>query len=60
MSAKANATPIFKWRIIVVTALLAGLFGMLVLRLVQLQVGASQYGADFLPVSYTHLTLPTT
>ena len=48
MSAKANATPIFKWRIIVVTALLAGLFGMLVLRLVQLQVGASQYGADFL------------
>ena len=44
MSAKANATPIFKWRIIVVTALLAGLFGMLVLRLVQLQVGAVNMG----------------
>ena len=48
MSAKANTPSIFTWRIIVVTALLAGLFGMLVLRLVQLQVGASQYGADFL------------
>ena len=48
MSVKANATPTFRWRIIVVTALLAGLFGMLILRLIQLQVGASQYGADFL------------
>ena len=36
------------WRILLVTAVLAGLFGMLVLRLVQLQVGASQHGADFL------------
>ena len=48
MSAKINTSPIFTWRIIVVTALLAGLFGMVGLRLVQLQVGASQYGADFL------------
>lgn len=36
------------WRILLVAAVLAGLFGMLVLRLVQLQVGASQHGADFL------------
>jgi cell division protein FtsI (penicillin-binding protein 3) len=48
MTTKANVAPIFIWRIIFVTAVLAGLFGMLILRLVQLQVGASQYGADFL------------
>jgi cell division protein FtsI (penicillin-binding protein 3) len=48
MSAKAKATVIYTWRIVFVTALLAGLFGMLILRLIQLQVGASQYGADFL------------
>ena len=36
------------WRILLVAAVLVGLFGMLVLRLVQLQVGASQHGADFL------------
>ena len=48
MSAKAKAPPIFTWRIVVVVALLTGLFGMLILRLVQLQIGASQYGADFL------------
>jgi cell division protein FtsI (penicillin-binding protein 3) len=38
----------YGWRVLVVAAVLAGLFGMLVFRLVQLQVGASQYGADFL------------
>ena len=36
------------WRILLVAAVLVGLFGMLVLRLVQLQVGASQHGAEFL------------
>jgi cell division protein FtsI (penicillin-binding protein 3) len=38
----------YRWRILLVAALLTGLFGMLVFRLVQLQVGASQYGNDFL------------
>ena len=38
----------YRLRVLVVAAVLAGLFGMLVFRLVQLQVGASQYGADFL------------
>ena len=42
MSAKAKATVTYTWRIVFVTALLAGLFGMLILRLIQLQVGASQ------------------
>ena len=54
MSVKANAAPTFRWRIIVVAALLAGLFGMLILRLIQLQVGASQYGADFLQQHSRH------
>jgi cell division protein FtsI (penicillin-binding protein 3) len=45
----APATPFsYRWRILFVTALLTGLFGMLIFRLVQLQVGASQYGNDFL------------
>ena len=35
MSVKAKTTPIFVWRIIVVTAFLVGLFGMLILRLIQ-------------------------
>ena len=35
-------------RVLFVAAVIAGLFGMLVFRLVQLQVGGSQYGADFL------------
>lgn len=48
MSVKAKTTPIFVWRIIVVTAFLVGLFAMLILRLIQLQIGASQYGTDFL------------
>ena len=38
----------YRWRILFVAALLTGLFGMLIFRLVQLQVGASQYGNDFL------------
>lgn len=38
----------YRLRVLFVAAVLAGLFGMLVFRLVQLQVGASQYGADFL------------
>ena len=38
----------YRLRVLIVAAVLAGLFGMLVFRLVQLQVGASQYGADFL------------
>ncbi|MDB2433708.1 penicillin-binding transpeptidase domain-containing protein [Luminiphilus sp.] len=39
---------VYRWRIALTAAVLAGLFGMLVVRLVQLQVGASQYGAHFL------------
>jgi hypothetical protein len=35
MTTKANVAPIFIWRIIFVTAVLAGLFGMLILRLVR-------------------------
>ena len=45
----ASAMPFsYRWRILFVAALLTGLFGMLIFRLVQLQVGASQYGNDFL------------
>ena len=38
----------YRWRVLIVASLLAGLFGILIFRLVQLQVGASQHGADFL------------
>lgn len=48
MSAKVTKHTGYQMRVLVVAAVLAGLFGMLVFRLVQLQVGASQYGADFL------------
>lgn len=48
MSRAQSGSPSHGWRILLVTAVLVGLFGMLVLRLVQLQVGASQHGADFL------------
>jgi cell division protein FtsI (penicillin-binding protein 3) len=48
MSASAAKPAGYRLRVLVVAAVLAGLFGMLVFRLVQLQVGASQYGADFL------------
>lgn len=48
MSTKYKSAALFQWRIVVVAAILTGLFGMLILRLVQLQVGVSQYGNDFL------------
>ena len=48
MSRSRASVPVYRWRIALTAALLAGLFGMLVVRLVQLQVGASQYGAHFL------------
>lgn len=48
MSASTVSQVGYRWRILVVAVVLAGLFGMLIFRLVQLQVGASQYGADFL------------
>ena len=48
MSAKITKHSGYQMRVLVVAAVLAGLFGMLLFRLVQLQVGASQYGADFL------------
>ncbi len=48
MSASTAKHTGYRWRVLIVAAVLAGLFGMLVFRLVQLQVGASQYGADFL------------
>ena len=48
MSTKDKSAALFQWRIVVVAAILTGLFGMLILRLVQLQVGVSQYGNDFL------------
>ena len=38
----------YQLRVLFVAAVLAGLFGMLVFRLIQLQVVTSQYGADFL------------
>ena len=38
----------YRLRVLFVAAVLAGLFGMLVFRLIQLQVVTSQYGADFL------------
>ena len=48
MSASTAKHTSYRLRVLIVAAVLAGLFGMLVFRLVQLQVGASQYGADFL------------
>jgi cell division protein FtsI (penicillin-binding protein 3) len=48
VSTKYKSAALFQWRIVVVAAILTGLFGMLILRLVQLQVGVSQYGNDFL------------
>lgn len=48
MSAPVDAHGGYRWRVLFVAALLLGLFGMLIFRLVQLQVGASQHGADFL------------
>ena len=48
MSASATKPAGYRLRVLVVAAVLAGLFGMLVFRLVQLQVGGSLYGADFL------------
>ena len=48
MSASTAKHAGYRLRVLFVAAVLAGLFGMLVFRLVQLQVGASQYGADFL------------
>lgn len=48
MSASTAKHTGYRVRVLIVAAVLAGLFGMLVFRLVQLQVGASQYGADFL------------
>lgn len=48
MSAPLGRAGGYRWRVLFVAALLLGLFGMLILRLVQLQVGESQYGADFL------------
>ena len=48
MSSSTTKPAGYRLRVLVVAAVLAGLFGMLVFRLVQLQVGASQYGADFL------------
>ena len=48
MSASTAKHTGYRLRVLIVAAVLAGLFGMLVFRLVQLQVGASQYGADFL------------
>lgn len=48
MSAPLDRAGGYRWRVLFVAALLLGLFGMLILRLVQLQVGESQYGADFL------------
>ena len=48
MSASTANHVVYRWRILIVAVVLAGLFGMLIFRLVQLQVGASQYGADFL------------
>lgn len=48
MSAQNNGVAPYRWRVVFVSAALAGLFGMLVFRLVHLQIGASQYGADFL------------
>ena len=48
MSASTAKHTGYRLRVLIVAAVLAGLFGMLIFRLVQLQVGASQYGADFL------------
>ena len=48
MSRSRSPVLVYRWRIALTAAVLAGLFGMLVVRLVQLQVGASQYGAHFL------------
>lgn len=48
MSARAPQHAGYRLRVLFVAAVLVGLFGMLVFRLIQLQVGASQYGADFL------------
>ena len=48
MSASTAKPAGYRLRVLIVAAVLAGLFGMLVFRLVQLQVGASQYGAEFL------------
>lgn len=48
MSVSTAKHAAYRLRVLFVAAVLAGLFGMLVFRLVQLQVGASQYGADFL------------
>ena len=48
MSRSRPPVLVYRWRIALTAAVLAGLFGMLVVRLVQLQVGASQYGAHFL------------
>lgn len=48
MSGPVDAHGGYRWRVLLVAALLLGLFGMLIFRLVQLQVGASQHGADFL------------
>ena len=48
MSASRAKHADYRLRVLFVAAVIAGLFGMLVFRLVQLQVGGSQYGADFL------------
>jgi len=48
MSASRAKHAGYRLRVLFVAAVIAGLFGMLVFRLVQLQVGGSQYGADFL------------
>ena len=48
MSASRAKHADYRSRVLFVAAVIAGLFGMLVFRLVQLQVGGSQYGADFL------------
>jgi cell division protein FtsI (penicillin-binding protein 3) len=48
MSRSRPPVLVYRWRIALTAAVLAGLFAMLVVRLVQLQVGASQYGAHFL------------
>ena len=48
MSRSRPPVLVYRWRIALTAAVLAGLFGMLVVRLVQLQVGGSQYGAHFL------------
>ena len=48
MSASTAKHSGYRLRVLFVAAVLAGLFGMLVFRLIQLQVVTSQYGADFL------------